>query len=111
MLDQQRSIINNRIPSKRGFKLASLNDNKLSTHVDEIRILLADKCPDVLAIPETKLDVSNNNSDFHICGYELTKLILLKLISLSKPMATRVKRGKSSTILHLVRPSIHRLEK
>ena len=25
----------------------------------------------VLAIQETKLDVSNNNSDFYICGYEL----------------------------------------
>ena len=49
----------------------------------------------------------------------VTKLILkLKLLnnyftitSLSKPIATRVKHGKSSTILHLVRPSIHRSEK
>ena len=73
MLDQQRSTINNLIPSKRGFKLASLNVNKLSTHIDEIRILLADKCLDVLAIQETKLDVSNNNSDFYICGYELIR--------------------------------------
>ena len=72
-MDQQRSIINNHIPSKRGFKLASLNVNKLSTHIDEIRILLADKCLDVLAIQETKLDVSNNNSDFYICGYELIR--------------------------------------
>ena len=71
ILDQQRSIINNHIPSKRGFKLASLNVNKLSTHIDEIRILLADKCLDVLAIQETKLDVFHNNSDFYICGYEL----------------------------------------
>ena len=68
ILDQQRSIINNHIPSKRGFKLASLNVNKLSTHIDEIRILLADKCLDVLAIQETKLHVFNNNSDFYICG-------------------------------------------
>ena len=64
MLDQQRSTINNLIPSNRGFKLASLNVNKLSTHIDEIRLLLSDKCLDVLAIQETKLDVSNNNSDF-----------------------------------------------
>ena len=71
ILDQQRSIINNHIPSKQGFKLASLNVNKLSTHTDEIRILLADKCLDVLAIQETKLDVFHNNSDFYICGYEL----------------------------------------
>ena len=73
MLDQQRSTINNRIPSKRGFKIASLNVNKLSTHIDEIRILLSDKCLDVLAIQETKLGVSNNNSDFYICGYELIR--------------------------------------
>ena len=73
ILDQQRSIIDNHIPSKRGFKLASLNVNKLSTHIDEIRILLADKCLDVLAIQETKLDVSNNNSDCYICGYELIR--------------------------------------
>ena len=73
MLDQQRSTINNLIPSKRGFKLASLNVNKLSTHIDEIRILLDDKCLDLLAIQETKLDVSNNNSDFYICGYELIR--------------------------------------
>ena len=73
MLDQQRSTINNLIPSKCGFKLASLNVNKLSTHIDEIRILLAGKCLDVLAIQETKLDVANNNSDFYICGYELIR--------------------------------------
>ena len=73
MLDQQRSITNNYIPLNRGFKLASLNVNKLSTHIDKIRILLADKCLDVFAIQETKLDVSNNNSDFYICGYELIR--------------------------------------
>ena len=42
-------------------------------HIDEIRILLADKCLDVLAIQETKLDMFNNNSDFYICGYELVR--------------------------------------
>ena len=63
----------NLILSKRGFKLASLNVNKLSTHIDEIRILLVDKCLDVLTIQETKADVSNNNSDFYICGYELIR--------------------------------------
>ena len=35
--------------------------------------MLVDKCLDVLAIQETKLDVSNNNSDFYICGYELIR--------------------------------------
>ena len=73
MLDQQGSTINNPIPSKRGFKLASLNVNKLSTHIDEIRTLFADKCLHVLPIQETKLDMSNNSSDFYICGYELIR--------------------------------------
>ena len=29
------------LPSQRGFKLASLNINKLITHIDQLRILLA----------------------------------------------------------------------
>ena len=45
----------------------------------------------------------------------ILKLKLLKnyftIISSSKPMVIRVKHGKPSTILHLVRPSIKRLEK
>ena len=73
MSDQQRSTINNLIPSKCGFKLGLLNFNKLSTHINEIRILLADKCLDVLAIQETKLDLSNNSSDFYISIYELIR--------------------------------------
>ena len=73
MLNQQRSTNNNCIPSKGGFKLPSLNVNKLLTHIDEIRILLVDKCLDVLAIQETKLDVSNKNSHFFICGYKLIR--------------------------------------
>ena len=46
-------------------------------HIEEIRILLADKCLDVLAIQETKLDVPNNNSDFYISGYELIRRDML----------------------------------
>ena len=29
------------LPPKRGLKLASLNTNKLTTHIDELRVLLA----------------------------------------------------------------------
>ena len=46
-------------------------------HIEEIRILLADKCLDVLAVQETKLDVPNNNSDFYISGYELIRRDML----------------------------------
>ena len=73
MLDQQRSTINNLIPSKNGFKCASLNVNNLPTHIDEIRILLPHKSLHVLAIQETKLEVSNNNANFCICGHEFIR--------------------------------------
>ena len=45
----------------------------LSTHIDEIRTLFGDKCLHVLAIQETKLDMSYNSSDFYIYGYELMR--------------------------------------
>ena len=68
-----KSIIDNYIPVKRGFKLASLNINSLSAHIDEVRILLDDKCLDVLAIQETKLNESNNDCEFYIPGYEIIR--------------------------------------
>ena len=43
------------LPPKRGLKLASLNINKLTTHIDELRVLLANNDTDVLSINETKL--------------------------------------------------------
>ena len=44
------------LPSQRGFKLASLNINKLITHIDQLRILLAHNELDILSINETKLN-------------------------------------------------------
>ena len=40
------------LPSQRGFKLA-LNINKLITHIDQLRILLAHNEKDILSINET----------------------------------------------------------
>ena len=40
----------------RGFKLANLNITSLPNHIDELRVLLADKPIDVLSINETRLD-------------------------------------------------------
>ena len=71
--DIDNSIINCRIKKMRCFKLASVNINKLSTHIDEVRILLADKHFDVLAIQETKLNISDEDYNFSICGYELIR--------------------------------------
>ena len=47
--------------------------NNLHSILTAVSLVLADKYLDVLAIQETKLDVSNNNSDFYICGYELIR--------------------------------------
>ena len=47
------------LPTKRGLKIAALNVNSLSAHIDEIRILLAENPLDILAINETKLNKSN----------------------------------------------------
>ncbi|CAH3132643.1 unnamed protein product, partial [Porites lobata] len=58
------------LPSKRGFKLASLNINSLSAHIDELRILLSGRPIDILAINETKLDDTISDNEIHISGYE-----------------------------------------
>ena len=62
-----------RLPSKRGFKIASLNVNSLSAHIDEVRILLDDKFLDVLAIQETKLNNSQRDFEFYIPGFDLVR--------------------------------------
>ena len=61
------------LPRKRGFKLAALNVNKLSTHIDELKILLGENPIDVLAINETKLDDSISDNEFYIPGYEIVR--------------------------------------
>ena len=42
------------LPSKQGFKLAALNINSLIAHIDEFRVLIADRPIDVQAMNETK---------------------------------------------------------
>ena len=61
------------LPPKRGFKLASLNINSLLAHIEELRVLLADRPIDVLAINETKLDSTVNDDEVYIPGYELIR--------------------------------------
>lgn len=61
------------LPSKRGFKLASLNINSLLAHIEELRVLLADLSIDVLAINETKLDSTVNDNEVYIPGYEIIR--------------------------------------
>ena len=61
------------LPSKRGFKLASLNIASLLKHIDELRVLLSN-CPlDVLSINETRLDESVGDNEVYIPGYEIIR--------------------------------------
>ena len=56
------------MPSHRGFKLASLNINKLTTHIDELRIFLAHNEIDIVLMNET---ISNN--EVNILGYDIVR--------------------------------------
>ena len=55
----------------RGLKLASLNINSLTKHIDELRVFLAYISVDVRSFCETKLDSSINDSDVHVPGFEI----------------------------------------
>ena len=67
------------LPSQRGFKLASLYINKLITHIDQLRILLAHNEIDILSINETKLNetIRDNeawgDADEVYCKYDFTQ--------------------------------------
>ena len=61
------------VPSKRGFKIACLNVRSLLAHIDELRILLADRPIDVLAINETWLVSTKSDNDVYISGYQIKR--------------------------------------
>ena len=56
------------LPSQRGFKLASLNINKLITHIDEAHNEI-----DILSINETKLDETISDNEVNISGYDIIR--------------------------------------
>ena len=61
------------LPSERGFKLASLNIFKLTTHMDKLRILLANNDIDIISINETKLDEVISDNEVSIPGYDIIR--------------------------------------
>ena len=61
------------MPSQRGFKLASLNINKLTTHIDELRIFLAHNGIDILSINETKLNETIRDNEVNNLGYDIVR--------------------------------------
>ena len=61
------------LPSQRGFKLASLNINKLTTHIDKLRIFLARNEIDILSMNETKLNETIGDNEVNILGYDIIR--------------------------------------
>ena len=55
----------------RGFKMACLNINSLTKHIDELRIALSNQCVDILAINKTKLDGSISDNEVTVEGYNI----------------------------------------
>lgn len=53
------------LPCMRGLKIASLNINKLLTHLDELKIYLANNDIDILSINETKLSEFDSDNTVH----------------------------------------------
>ena len=54
--------------------MVMLNITSLPKHIDEIRIILADECLDILALNGTRLDGTNNNQDMCISNYDLIRV-------------------------------------
>ena len=54
---------------ERGFRIENLNIASLPKHIDELRILLSDRCLDILTINETRLDDTISDEEIHIDGY------------------------------------------
>ena len=63
----------NEMTNTRGFKIAALNINSLSAHIDELKAYLCSGCIDILAVNETRLDQSFPNNLVSIPGYNLER--------------------------------------
>ena len=61
------------LPPQCGFKLASLNINKLTTHIDELTIFLAHNGIYILSINETKLNATISDNEVNILGYDIVR--------------------------------------
>ena len=69
--DQGKSI--NSLNNLKGMKLASLNINSITKHIDELRILMKDKPLDLIAINESKIDDTVLDREIHIIGYNMIR--------------------------------------
>ena len=71
--DQEFINFNLSFPKVKGFKMGLLNIVSLTKNIEEIRILLADQCLDILALNETRLDWSIHDDTIYIRGYDLIR--------------------------------------
>jgi exonuclease III len=67
--DQGKSI--NSLTNLKVMKLASLNINSITKHIDELRILMKDKPLDLIANNESKIDDTILDRKIHIIGYNM----------------------------------------
>ena len=61
------------LPKIRGFKMACLNIVSIPGHIDELRILLNDQLPDIVALNETRLGPTISSDEMQISGYDLIR--------------------------------------
>ena len=53
--------------------MASFNINSLLAHIEELRVFMSNSKIDLLAISETKLDLTIDDSEVYLAGYELIR--------------------------------------
>ena len=56
-----------------GFKIALLNVNSLTKHVDELKVFMANTALDVLTINESKLDLVDGDRLVNLEGYNIVR--------------------------------------
>jgi hypothetical protein len=69
--DHGKSI--NSLNNLKCMKLANLNINSITKHIDELRILMKDKPLDLMAINESKIDDTVLDREIHIIGYNMIR--------------------------------------
>lgn len=61
------------VANLKGFKIASMNDNSLLKHIDEIRHVLLGAPFDIFAINESKIDELPSDNEISIPGYSFIR--------------------------------------
>ena len=60
-------------PFGRGMVMTALNINSLVAHIDELRVFMSSSEIDILAINETKLNLSLDNNEIHLQGFAIVR--------------------------------------